>query len=154
MSSLHQRRMLYAQNFLKSRCLVDRLLDTCAIGPDDIVYEIGPGKGIITERLAQRCRQVITIEKDPLLVAALRSRFARTANVRLHEGDFLDYRLPGGHYKVFASIPFNITSAIVTRLTTAPVPPDDTYLIMQKEAAERFLGAPRETLFGVLLKAS
>jgi len=154
MSSLRQPNLRYSQNFLKSRCLVDRLLDKSALGPDDVVYEIGPGKGVITERLAQRCRQVIAIEKDPLLVAALRSRFARTANVRLHEGDFLEYRLPGGPYKVFASIPFTITSAIVSRLTTAPVPPEDTYLMMQKEAAERFLGVPRETLSGVLVKAS
>jgi 23S rRNA (adenine-N6)-dimethyltransferase len=154
MSSLRQPNLRYSQNFLKSPCLVDRLLDKSALGPDDVVYEIGPGKGIITERLAQRCRQVIAIEKDPLLSAALRSRFARTANIRLHEGDFLEYRLPSGPYKVFASIPFNITSAIVTRLTTAPVPPDDAYLIMQQEAAERFLGAPRETLYGVLLQSS
>ena len=154
MSALHQRRILYAQNFLQSRCLVDRLLDKCAIGPADVVYEIGPGKGIITERLARRCRQVIAIEKDPLLVAALRPKFVRIANIRLHEGDFLAYRLPGDHYKVFASIPFNITSEIVTRLTSAPVPPDDTYLIMQKEAAERFLGAPRSSLAGMLLQSS
>lgn len=154
MSALHQRSILYSQNFLQSRRLVDRLLDKCAIGPADVVYEIGPGKGIITERLARRCRQVIAIEKDPLLVAALRPQFARIANIRLHEGDFLEYRLPGDQYKVFASIPFNITSAIVTRLTSAPVPPDDTYLIMQKEAAERFLGAPRSSLAGMLLQSS
>ena len=154
MSALHKRSILYSQNFLQSRRLVDRLLDKCAIGPADVVYEIGPGKGIITERLARRCRQVIAIEKDPLLVAALRPQFARIANIRLHEGDFLEYRLPGDRYKVFASIPFNITSAIVTRLTSAPVPPDDTYLIMQKEAAERFLGAPRSSLSAMLLRSS
>jgi 16S rRNA A1518/A1519 N6-dimethyltransferase RsmA/KsgA/DIM1 with predicted DNA glycosylase/AP lyase activity len=121
---------------LKSRSLVDKLLDKCDLSRNDIIYEIGPGKGVITERLAQRCRQVIAIEKDALLVDALRAKFAMTANIRLHEGDFLEYRLPRGHYKVFANIPFNITSAIVSRFTTAPVPPDDTYLIMQKEAAD------------------
>lgn len=142
----------YAQNFLRSRYLVDRLLDKCNLGRDDIIYEIGPGKGIITERLAQRCREVIAIEKDALLVEALRLKFAVTANIWLHRGNFLDYRLPTGHYKVFANIPFNITSDIVTRLTSAPVPPDDTYLIMQKEAAQRFLGEPRASLYGILLK--
>ena len=152
MTAIQRRSVQYSQNFLKSRSLVDKLINKCDIGPDDIIYEIGPGKGVITERLAQRCHQVIAIEKDFLLVNALRARFAMTTNIRLHEGDFLDYRLPGGHYKVFASIPFNITSAIVTRLTTAPVPPDDTYLIIQKEAAEKFLGEPRESLYAILLK--
>ncbi len=152
MAAIQRHGIQYSQNFLKSRYLVDELLDKCDIGLNDIIYEIGPGKGIITERLAQRCRQVIAIEKDPLLVDALRAKFAVTHNIRLHEGNFLEYRLPSSRYKVFANIPFNITSAIVTRLTMAPVPPDDTYLIMQKEAAEKFLGEPQESLYGVLLK--
>ncbi len=152
MSAVQRRSILYAQNFLKSRYLVDQLLDKCDIGLNDIIYEIGPGKGIITERLVQRCCQVIAVEKDPLLVDALRRKFTGMASIRLHKGDFLEYRLPRGHYKVFANIPFNITSAVVTRLTTAPVPPDDTYLIMQKEAAEKFLGVPQESLYGILLK--
>lgn len=152
MAAIQPRSIHYAQNFLKSRSLVERLLDTCDIGPDDVVYEIGPGKGIITECLAQRCRKVIAVEKDPVLAGALRSSFAGIASITIHEGDFLEYRLPHGHYKVFANIPFNITSAIVTRLTTAPVPPDDAYLIMQKEAAEKFLGEPYESLYSLLLK--
>ena len=152
MTAIQPRSIHYAQNFLKSRSLVERLLDRCDIGPDDVVYEIGPGRGIITECLAQRCRKVIAIEKDPVLAGALRSSFAGIASIAIHEGDFLEYHLPRGHYKVFANIPFNITSAIVTRLTTAPVPPDDTYLMMQKEAAEKFLGEPHESLYSLLLK--
>lgn len=152
MSAIQQRAIQYSQNFLKSPYLVDQLLDKCHIDPNDIIIEIGPGKGIITERLAQRCRQVIAIEKDLILVDALRRKFAGTPNIKLHQGNFLDYPLPRSHYKIVANIPFNITSAIVTRLTTAPVPPDDTYLIMQKEAAQKFLGEPQESLYGILLK--
>jgi len=65
---------------------------------------------------------------------------------------FLDYRLPRKPYKVFANIPFNITTAIVIRLTMAQYPPEDAYLAMQKEAAEKFLGKPHESLYAVLLK--
>lgn len=152
MPAIQPRSILYSQNFLRSRSLVDHLLDKCDIGPSDVVYEIGPGKGIITERLAQRCHRVIAIEKDAHLIDVLRRKFAGLPNIRLHQDDFLEYSLPTDHYKVFANIPFNITSAIVTHLTAAPVPPDDTYLIMQKEAAEKFLGVPHESLFSVLLK--
>ncbi len=152
MTAIQPRSIQYAQNFLKSRSLVERLLDKCDIGPDDVVYEIGPGKGIITECLAKRCCKVIAVEKDPVLVGVLRSKFIGTGNVKIQEGDFLEYRLPRGTYKVFANIPFNITSAVVTQLTTTPVPPDDTYLIMQKEAAEKFLGKPHESLYSLLLK--
>ncbi|MBA2682847.1 MAG: 23S ribosomal RNA methyltransferase Erm [Ktedonobacteraceae bacterium] len=152
MSAIERRSVSYSQNFLKSPALVDQLLNKSDIHITDIVYEIGPGKGIITGRLAQRCRQVIAIEKDYELAASLRSRFAGIPNVKIHIGDFLEYRLPNNHYKVFANIPFNITSAVVTHLISTHIPPDDAYLVMQREAAEKFLGQPRESLYAILLK--
>ena len=152
MPSLSRRSVIYSQNFLRNPCLVDHLLNRSSISSDDILYEIGPGKGIITERLVQRCRQVVAIEKDPTFVEVLRHKFADTPNITIHEGDFLQFRLPNVSYKVFASIPFNITTAIVTRLSTAPCPPEDAYLVVQKEAADKFLSKPRESLYAVLLK--
>ena len=152
MSTVHRRRIAYSQNFLRSGRLVDRLLARAGIGPDDLVVEIGPGLGIITERLARACRQVLAIEKDPALVRRLRRRLAGVPNVALFEADALSCPLPVTGYKVFASIPFNITSAIVERLTAEPWAPDDAYLVVQREAAARFLGEPRETLAALLLK--
>lgn len=152
MSPVPRHSVVYSQNFLKSSRLVAALLDTCDIHCCDTVYEIGPGKGIITEQLAQRCRRVVAIEKDPILAATLQHTFAGVHNVTIHEGDFLQYRLPAAPYKVFANIPFNITTAIVTKLTAAPCPPEDAYLSMQVEAARKFLGQPRESLYAVLLK--
>jgi 23S rRNA (adenine-N6)-dimethyltransferase len=152
MPAIFQRSILYAQNFLTSSCLVDALLDRCSFESSDILYEIGPGKGIITDRLVSRCSQVVAIEKDAHLVEALRCRFDGIPNIIIYEGDFLQFRLPNTRYKVFASIPFNITTAIVTKLTTAPCPPDDAYLVVQKEAADKFLGKPRESLYAVLMK--
>jgi 23S rRNA (adenine-N6)-dimethyltransferase len=150
-SSIHQS-VLYSQNFLKDPCLVASLLHRLDIGSDDVVYEIGPGKGIITEQLALRYKQVVAIEKDPRLSALLLQKFADRPNVTIHSGDFLHYSLPCKPYKVFANIPFNITTAIVTRLTAAEYPPEDAYLTMQKEAAEMFLGKPHELLRTILLK--
>jgi arylformamidase len=152
MSSSIRQSILYSQNFLKNPCLVASLFDRLGIDSDDIVYEIGPGKGIITEQLALRHKQVIAIEKDPRLSAFLLQKFADRPNVTIHAGDFLHYPLPCKPYKVFANIPFNITTAIVTRLTTAEHPPEDAYLTMQKEAAAMFLGKPHESLRTILLK--
>jgi len=152
MSSSFRQRIFYAQNFLNNPCLVASLLAQCGINQNDVVYEIGPGKGIITEQLARRCKQVVAIEKDPRLAALLLQQFANMPNVSIHEGDFLHYHLPRKPYKVFANIPFNITTAIVTKLTSAEYPPEDAYLVMQKEAANRFLGWPHESLYSVLLK--
>jgi len=151
-SKLHHRRIVYSQNFLRNPRLVDRLLDRSGIAADDLVIEIGPGRGVITERLAARCRQVLAVEKDPRLVEELRQRFAEATNVALFASDFLGFPLPLTTYKVFANIPFNITAAIVGKLTSGSSPPVDAYLGVQREAAERFLGTPRETLVAVLLK--
>jgi len=144
-------RHLYSQNFLRDARLVDHLLDDSTVGRDDLVLEIGPGTGTITERLAARCRQVVAVERDPALVRRLRRRFVAAPRVAIHEGDILDFALPRAPYKVFANIPFNVTAAIVARLTAAPCPPDDAYLVMQREAAARFQGRPQGTLTAALL---
>lgn len=152
--STPRRRIAYSQNFLRCPRLVDRLLARSSIAADDLVIEIGPGRGVITGRLARRCRQVLAVEQDPALGDELRARFAGAANVAVFAADFLDFPLPVTPYKVFASIPFNITAAIVGKLTSGTSPPVDAYLVVQREAAARFLGAPRQTLVAVLLRPS
>jgi 23S rRNA (adenine-N6)-dimethyltransferase len=149
-SSLHPG-IGYSQNFLQDPRLVASLLDTYCLDREGTVYEIGPGKGIITEQLARRYQQVVAIEKDPYLTTLLRRRFAQTPNVTIHGGDFLRYHLPSTRYQVIASIPFNITSAIVARLTAAR-PPEVAHLVMQREAAETLMGQPHESLRTLYLK--
>jgi len=152
MPSSHPRQLAFSQNFLTNRRLVDRLLDASGIGPDDTVYDIGAGSGIITERLARRCRHVVAIEQDERLAALLYRRFGRLPSVTVRHADVLRVPLPRTPYKVFANIPFTITTAIVSGLVTASNPPDDCHLVMQREAAARFAGTPRESLYAVLMK--
>ena len=142
----------HTQNFLTSRPLVERLVEHAEIGPDDLALEIGPGRGIITDVLARHARRVVAVEKDPALAARLARRFVANPDVAIQAADFLDVPLPREPFKVFANLPFNATSEIVSRLLTAPCPPDDMHLVVQREAAERFSGLPRESLVAVLLK--
>ncbi|HKT37715.1 MAG TPA: rRNA adenine N(6)-methyltransferase family protein, partial [Ktedonobacterales bacterium] len=151
MSSLLNLRVQLSQNFLRDSHLVATLLDRFDLGSDSHVYEIGAGEGIITEQLAQRYKRVIGIEKDERLADRLRRRFSNYPHVTILSGDFLRMPLPHGPYKVFANIPFNITSAIVARLIGEGRPPEEAYLTMQKEAAEMYLGKPHETLRTVLM---
>ena len=141
----------HSQNFLRSRSLVEYLLDRSSIGPSDLVLEIGPGRGIITEALAGRARRVLAIERDPALAAHLRSCLAGCRHVSIRTADFLDVPLPSTPYKVFANIPFALTADIVRRLTEAQRAPEDAYLVVQREAAGRFLGSPHGTLVAALL---
>ena len=147
-----RRRVALSQNFLTSPRAIETILDRSSLGPDDVVYEIGPGDGAITERLALRCRHVVAVEKDARLAERLRLRFAGRPNVTVFLADCLTFPLPVTRYKVFANIPFAITAGIVSRLTEAPHPPEDVYLAVQHEAAQRFAGFPRETLVSLLLK--
>ncbi len=137
----------HSQNFLQDVRLVDYLLDRASIQPDDVVYEPGAGTGIITERLLRRCKQVVAVEKDPRLAAYLRRRLQAYPNVAVHAADFLRIALPATRFKAFGSIPYACTAAIVARLTAAQEPPVDTCLVLQREAAERFVGSPRTTLY-------
>ena len=144
----------HSQNYLHSASLVKRLIRLTSIGREDLVIEIGPGKGIITRQLAGVCRRVIGVDYDAGLYAKLKCCFGATDNVVIHHGDFLSYPLPRGEYKIFANIPFNITSAILAHITKGPRLPADAYLIMQEEAARRYAGLPysRESLRSLLLK--
>lgn len=152
MPATHHSELTVTQNFLRSAKLVNLLLQRSSIGLDDLVVEIGPGTGIITERLAASCRQVLAVEKDPVLARGLRRRLAGYENVALFESDILAFPMPISPYKVFASIPFNVTAAIVEQITNEATAPDDAFLVVQAAAANRFLGQPRETLAALLLK--
>jgi 23S rRNA (adenine-N6)-dimethyltransferase len=141
-----------AQNFLSSPNLVRSLIDISSIKACDIVYEIGSGRGIITAELARIAHRVIAIEKDPIFVQQLRKRFQDVGNIEIIAHDFLQYCIPSQGYKIFANIPYNITAAIVRKILYMPPLPSEAYLVMQKEAAEKFSGSPKETQFSILAK--
>jgi 16S rRNA A1518/A1519 N6-dimethyltransferase RsmA/KsgA/DIM1 with predicted DNA glycosylase/AP lyase activity len=142
----------HTQNFLRDPALARMLVDRAGLKDTDLVYEIGAGTGTITAALADRCRAVIANEIDTRLCGALRSRFADRPRVDVRCGDVRSEPLPTDPYKVFANPPFDITSEIVAKLVGAPRPPDDTFLVVQREAAGRYCGVPDETLVGLLLK--
>ncbi len=151
MASRTDRRIRYSQNFLYDQRLVDAVVAGSSIEPDDLVIEIGPGDGAITRSLIERCRHVIAVELDPVQVERLGRRLGALPNLTVFAADFLEFPLPMSRYKVFASIPYRSTAAIVGKLTTGVAPPADSYLVVQREAAERFAGRPAGTLAAMRL---
>jgi len=130
-------------------------LERSSISESDVVYEIGAGQGIITKELLKKSKKVVAFEIDKELFDKLERKFQKEKSLELTQGDFLSYKLPKYPYKVFSNIPFNITSAIVSKLVQAENPPTDAYLIVQKEAAKRFTGKPydkRNSQVSILLK--
>ncbi|MBU1730653.1 23S ribosomal RNA methyltransferase Erm [Patescibacteria group bacterium] len=147
-----RKRIQLAQNFFRDRNLVASIVTASTITKEDVVYEIGPGEGIITRELAERAGKVVAVEKDATLVARLRSRFRDKGNVEIYDRDFLSYRIKDKKYKVFSNIPFNITAEVVKRILFEDNPPSEAYLVLQKEAAGKFSGSPVETGVSVLAK--
>ena len=146
------RRMLFSQNFLHSRKLVAKLLGSSSIGKQDLVLEIGPGKGIITEQLVVAAKHVIAVEIDSHLHKYLQRKFVQTENLTLYQADFLQFILPSLPYKVFANIPFSIEGKIIRKLLEAKNPPEETYLVVMKEPAYRWAASYKENMFSVMHK--
>ena len=147
-----ENRIQLAQNFLTNERLVRRLVAYSGITSVDTVIDIGAGRGIITAELARYAKRVIAIEMDRRLAGILRERFRHRMNVEIVECDFLEYRAPPKvDLKVFASIPYSRTAAIVRKLLDS-MHPVEAHLIMQREPARKFAGIPNETLFSLLAK--
>ncbi len=144
--------MSVSQNFITDKTLVQKLLNQTAINGTDTVLEIGAGKGIITKELAKKCKDVIAVEIDPVLIQQLNTNLRECPNVKLINNDFLTMELPANEFKVFSNIPFKFTSRIMNKLFFETRFPEAAYLIMQNEAADIYLGKPRETQKSLLLK--
>lgn len=149
-----KRKTLHSQNFLKNDGFVEDLIQKSVINNNDLVVEIGSGKGIITKSLSNHAKQVLAIEIDKNLVNYTTTQLRNCSNVQVIHTDFLKWTLPTEPYKVFSNIPFNRTADIVSKLFNNGNPPVVAYLIMQNKAAERFVGFPvaTNTQVSILLK--
>lgn len=150
-----RKRIAYSQNFIKDKGLIKEVINKSSLSDQDIVYEIGVGQGIITEELLKSVKRVVAFEIDKNLFEKLSQRFKNQRSLELKLGNFLDYHLPNYPYKVFSNIPFNITSAIVKKLTQESNSPSDTYIFIQREAAKKFIGKPfddKNSQIAILLK--
>ncbi len=132
------RRQSLSQHFLWNRRLVDRLVRASSISPSDLVLEIGPGRGILTQALLQVAASVVAVELDDRLYRSLRAKLAYCPNLVLLQGDCLAMRLPPAPYKVFSNIPFRYTGDIIRKLLHSDTPPTDCYLVVQVEAAAKY----------------
>jgi 23S rRNA (adenine-N6)-dimethyltransferase len=144
------RRPELSQHFIRDPALARAVVANLGVATDVPVIEVGAGTGILTQALADRRCRVIAIEKDVVLHRALRSRLIGRTNVECHHADALTFPLPCMSYAVVSNVPFGLTAALLRRLLTAARPPEEALLIVQREAAERFIGAPRATRVSLL----
>lgn len=152
MAKRTNKQIALAQHFLKSSKAAELLRYTSTVTPSDTIYEIGAGTGMITAELARVARKVVAIEKDSALVQRLHERFRQANNIHIVAGDYLHYRIADRFYKIIANIPYNQTTDIIRKILYQPPIPEDAYLIIQQEAAEKISGLSKETQFSILAK--
>jgi len=139
------------QHFLTDRHYLGRIVAAIDPQPGEAMLEIGPGPGVLTERLAQAVRPLHVVEIDRDLAQALRARFAPEA-VAVHEGDALAFdlaTLPAG-LRVVGNLPYNVSTPLLFHVAAfAPRLRDCTFLL-QKEVVERMVAAPATPDYGRL----
>lgn len=138
------------QHWLVDRKVLGRIADACEIAPGETVVEVGPGRGALTELLAERASRLIAVEVDRELAAGLREKYAGAGNVSVVEGDVLDLPVEemlnagGGRmpYIVAGNLPYFIGTAIVRKFLTSNLRPERLVVMLQAEVAERMTAQP------------
>lgn len=138
------------QNLLKSKVVVKNIVDFGETRPGDVILEIGPGNGNMTQEMMSRGCNVIAVEKDPRMVVELQKRFQKTlsSQLRIVNADVLQVDLPKFDLCI-SNIPYNISSAIVFKLLARPTF-RRAVLMVQKEFAERIVARPGSNGWGRL----
>jgi len=146
------------QNFLKNKSVVKDIVRASDLKKEDVVLEIGPGKGILTIELLKSSSNVIAIEKDDDLYEYLKEKFSdevRGEKLNLIHGDILKEELPEiKNYKLIANIPYNITGQILKKFLSGKNQPKLIALLIQKEVAERIVAKDgKESILSMSVKA-
>lgn len=146
------------QNFLIDTNLLSAIITDLGLESDEIVLEIGPGTGILTERLLDAGCQVVAIELDRRLCQWLRERFGGHPKFKLLAGDActIDFvsELSSWNYRCIANLPYSITSPWLMRMIKLHERPREMGLLVQRELAERLTAKPKTKEYGALTLAT
>lgn len=141
----------FGQHFLTDRHYLARIVDAIAPRPADAMLEIGPGTGILTQRLSAVLDHLHVIEIDRELARGLRSAFP-DGKVTVHEGDALDFdfaALPAP-LRVAGNLPYNVSTPILFHIAAVAGRISDCTFMLQKEVVERMVAAPGTEDYGRL----
>lgn len=148
----------FGQNFLIDTHVLDKIIRSAGISSDDMVLEIGPGIGTMTQYLAQAAGKVIAVEIDKALIPILNDTLEGFDNVTVLNEDILKVDIAGlaerenrgRPIKVVANLPYYITTPIIMGLFENHVPVKSITVMVQKEVAERMQVGPGTKDYGAL----
>ncbi|MBP9655161.1 MAG: 16S rRNA (adenine(1518)-N(6)/adenine(1519)-N(6))-dimethyltransferase RsmA [Rhodocyclaceae bacterium] len=147
----HVARKRFGQNFLVSAGIVAKIVEAIRPQPGDLLVEIGPGLGALTEPLLARLDHLHVVEIDRDLIARLRQRFTPD-RLSVHEGDALqfDFFALGPGLRVAGNLPYNISTPLLFHLAACADGVRDMHFMLQREVVERMVAAPGGAEYGRL----
>lgn len=148
----------FGQNFLIDPHVLDKIIGAAGVTKEDMVLEIGPGIGTMTQYLAEAAREVVAVEIDNNLIPILKETLAEYDNVTVINEDILKIDIKklaeehngGRPIKVVANLPYYITTPIIMGLFESNVPIDNITVMVQKEVADRMQVGPGSKDYGAL----
>ena len=148
----------FGQNFLIDPHVLDKIIGAAGVTKEDMVLEIGPGIGTMTQYLAEVAREVVAVEIDNNLIPILKETLAEYDNVTVINEDILKVDIKklaeehngGRPIKVVANLPYYITTPIIMGLFESHVPVDSITVMVQKEVADRMQTGPGSKDYGAL----
>ncbi|BCK01844.1 16S rRNA (adenine(1518)-N(6)/adenine(1519)-N(6))-dimethyltransferase RsmA [Anaerocolumna chitinilytica] len=148
----------YGQNFLIDTHVLEKIIKAAEVTKEDLVVEIGPGIGTLTQYLCEAAREVVAVEIDKNLIPILGDTLSAYENVTILNEDILKVDLNklvqerngGRPIKIVANLPYYITTPIIMGLFEAHVPVANITVMVQKEVADRMQAGPGSKDYGAL----
>lgn len=144
------------QNFLLDENVLVKIAEAADGGRG--ILEIGPGFGVLTQKLAECAQKVVSVEIDRSLIPVLEYTLSEYDNVKIRESDILktdvraliEEEFGGERISIAANLPYYITTPIITSLLEAKLPVDNIVVMIQKEVAERICASPGKKDYGAI----
>lgn len=143
----------FGQNYLKDKNILRKIAEEMNIQQNDVIIEIGPGTGALTEFLVDKCKNVFAVEIDSRVISDLQNRFP---SVQIIHDDFLKFdlqtisQITDKKVRIVGNIPYNITSPILFKLIESRSCVSDAIMMMQLEVAQRIISNPNSKEYGIL----
>lgn len=137
------------QHFLVAPAVRNKIIDACDLNADDIVLEIGPGKGAITSLLAERVKHVYAVDTDQRCIDHLKGNLVGD-NITLIKDDILRFPLENlpSPLKVVSNLPYNIATPVIEKILGRPGQIHATYIMVQLEYGQRITARAGEKAYG------
>jgi 16S rRNA (adenine1518-N6/adenine1519-N6)-dimethyltransferase len=151
----HKARKRFGQNFLIDHGIIRDIVRAVHPQKNDCVVEIGPGKGAITELLADACDNLSVIELDRDLVPWLNIKFEKHANFQLFQADALQFNFAqliknNQRLRIVGNLPYNISTPLIFHLLSYSTQVQDMHFMLQKEVVKRMAATAGESAYGRL----